>query len=98
MSEAAGELLGDGAEVRGEVGRHAVRADHDPVLVVAERCRAEPQRAVLLVEVRGRPEALDRPVHPALGVEGALALPDVEMDAEALEARLDPRPDPARRP
>ena len=35
--EAAAELLGDVADVGGEVGRLAVRADHDPVLVVAER-------------------------------------------------------------
>ena len=96
--EAAAELLGHVADVGREVGRRAVRADHDPVLVVAERGRAEPQRAVLLVEVAGRPQALDRPVDPALGVERALALPDVEVDAEPLEAGLDPRPDPVRPP
>jgi hypothetical protein len=53
--EAAAELLGDVADVRGEVGRLAVGPDHDPVLVVAEVGGAEPQRAVLLVEVAALP-------------------------------------------
>ena len=65
--EAAAELLGDVADVGGEVGRLAVRADDHPVLVVAEGGRAEPERAVLLVDVAAaraaaRPRA--RPSRP----------------------------------
>ena len=82
LVEAAAELLGDVADVGGEVGRLAVRADDHPVLVVAERRRAEPQRAVLLVDVAARAQPLDRALDPAVVVERALALPDVEMDAE----------------
>ena len=98
LLEAAAELLGDVADVRGEVGRLAVRAQDHPVLVVAERRRAEPGRAVLLVDVAAGPQPLDRPADPALGVERALALPDVEVDAEVGEAGLDPGPDRAGRP
>ena len=94
--EAAAELLGDVADVGREVGRPAVGPVDHPVLVVAERGRAEPDRAVLLVDVAARAQALDGALDPALVVERALALPDVEVDAEVLEARLDPRSD--RRP
>ena len=55
-------------------------------------------RAVLLVDVPAAAEPFDGPLHPALVVQRALGLPDVEMDAEALEASLDPGPDPFRRP
>src|SRR5688500_8231215 len=96
--EAAAELLGDVADVGGEVCRPTVGADDDAVLVIAERGRPEPQRAVLLIHVAAGPQPLDRPLHPALGVERTLALPDVEADPEPLEARLDPLPDPRRRP
>ena len=87
--EAATELLGHVADVGGEVGRLAVRAEDDPVLVVAVRRRAEPDRAVLLVDVSALAQALDRARDPALVVEARLARPDVEMDAEGLETRLD---------
>ncbi len=96
--EATAELLGDVADVRREVRRFAVRAVDDPVLVVAERRRAEPDRPVLFVDVTPLAQPLDRPVDPALVVEPGLARPDVEVDAERLEARLDPRPDPTGRP
>ncbi len=43
-------------------------------------------------------QALDRALDPALVVEPGLARPDVEVDAEALEAGLDAFPDPAGRP
>ena len=96
--EAAAELLGHVADVGGEVGRLAVRAEDDPVLVVAERGRAEPDRAVLLVDVAALAQALDRARDPALVVEARLAGPDVEMDAEGLEARLDAFADAPCRP
>ena len=44
------------------------------------------------------PQPLDRLVHPAVAVERALGLPDVEVDAEPLQRRLDPGSHPLRRP
>jgi hypothetical protein len=51
LVEAAAELLEDIADVSREVGRLAVRAEDDAVLVIAEGSRPEPQRAILLIEV-----------------------------------------------
>ena len=65
LVEAAAELLGDVADVRGEVGRLAVGADDHPVLVVAEGRRAEPDRAVLLVEVAAARAAARWPAPPS---------------------------------
>src|ERR1039457_6043179 len=81
LLEAAAELLGDVADVRGEIGRLAARAQDHPVLVVAVGRRTEPRGAVLDVDVAAGAQALDRSFDPALGVQRALALPDVEVDA-----------------
>ena len=43
-------------------------------------------------------QALDRLVDPAIAVQRALGLPDVEVDAEPLEGRLDPGADALGRP
>ncbi len=89
LVEAAAELLADVADVRGEVGRLAARAEDDAVLVVAERGRAEPGGAVLLVDVAACAERVHGTLDPALVVEAGLALPDIEVDAEPLQAGLD---------
>ena len=47
LVEPTAELLGNVADVGGEVGWSAVRADDDPILVIAEGGRPEPERAVL---------------------------------------------------
>src|ERR1019366_739917 len=93
LLEAAAELLGDVADVRGEIGRLAVRAQDHPVLAVAVGRRTEPRGAVLDVDVAAGAQALDRSCDPAVGVQRALALPDVEVDAEVIKARLDPGAD-----
>ncbi len=93
--EAAAELLGDVADVGGEIRRPPVGADDHPILVVTERRRAEPQRAVLLVHVAAFAQPLDRALDPALVVEPRLARPDIEVDTESLEAGLDAFADPA---
>ena len=59
-------------------------ADEHAILVVAVRARARPERAVLLERVEQRDRLRD------LGLDVALPLPRVEVDAEALERRLDP--------
>ena len=96
--EPAAELLDDIADVGAEVGPVAVRLADDPVLVIAEGSGSEPERAVVLVQRAGCLQALDCPGDPAVAVERALALPDVEADAEMGQRLLDPRPDPLRRP
>jgi hypothetical protein len=90
--EAPAELLGHVADVGGEVGRLAVGPVDDPILVVAELGRAEPQRAVLLVEVPALAQASDPALDPATLVQRGLGRPDVEVDAEPLEAGLDAFP------
>ena len=85
--EPAAELLGHVADVGREVRRPTVGAVDHAVLVVAEGGRAEPGRAVLLVDVAAVAQPLDRALDPALVVERRLALPDVEPDAEPGEAR-----------
>ena len=94
--EAAAELLGDVADVGGEVGRLAVRADDDPVLVVAERRRAEPQRAVLLVDVAAVAQPLDRPLDPAVVVQRALGWSRRRSERRGARATPRSRPGPAR--
>ncbi len=89
MVEAAAELLGHVPDVGGEIGRLAVRAEDDPILVIAEIGRAEPDRTVLLVDVAAFAQPLDRPRDPAFIVQARLARPDVEPDTEAGQARLD---------
>src|SRR5665811_2272847 len=96
--EAPTELLHDVADVGAEIGPVAVRLANHPVLVVPERRRAEPERAVLLEQCPRRLQALDRPSDPAVAIERALALPDVEADAEMRQGRLDACPDPLRGP
>ena len=75
-----------------------VGPDDHPVLVVAEGRGPEPQRPVELVDVAARPQALDGPLHPALRVQRALGLPEVEPDPEACERGLDAGPDALGRP
>ncbi len=96
--EAAAELLGHVADVGREVGWPAVGSDDHPVLVVAEGGRPEPQRAVLLIEMAARPEPLDRPLDPALGVERTLRSSRRRNGRRA--ARGSPRclPGPERQP
>jgi hypothetical protein len=78
--EAAAELFGDIADVRSEVRRLPVGPIDHTILVVAEVGRAEPDRAVLLVDVAMLAESLDRPIDPASLVEGRLGGPDIEPD------------------
>ncbi len=88
---AAAELLDEVADVGREVGGRGVvgRAQDDAILVVAVPGRSEDDRAVLLVDVAGGPQSIDRLRDPAVVVERALRAPDVEMAAEVLEAGLD---------
>ena len=58
--EAARELVAVVGDVGREVGRLAVAADQHPVLVVAERRRPEPGRALALVDVPALAELVDR--------------------------------------
>ena len=87
--EAAAEFLGHVADVGGEIGRLAVGADDDPVLVVAEVGGAEPDRTVLLIDVAALTKPLDRPIHPAFRMEARLTGPDIEPDAQGRQAALD---------
>ena len=96
--ESAAEFLGHISDIGREVGRAAVRTDDDAVLVVAEGRRAEPQRAVLFEEMTGGPQTPDRPLHPPIGMEGGLGRPDIEVDAETLQAGLDRGSHPECRP
>jgi hypothetical protein len=91
--EAPAELLGHVADIGGKVGRLAVRADHHPILVIAEGRRAEPERAVQVVQVSRGTKPLDCPGDPALVVQARLGLPDVEPDAESRQRRFDACPD-----
>ena len=91
--EASAELLGDVADVRREVGRFSVRANDDPILVIAEVGRAEPRRPVVLVQVAAVPESSHRPLDPAVGMQAALVRPHVEADTERGQRGLDPLPD-----
>ena len=82
------ELVDEVRDVGGAVRRRAAllgRADEHPVLLVAVRGRARPERAVLLVRVEPRQQ-----LGQAL-LERALQRPAVEVDAEALHRRLDRR-------
>ena len=81
--EPARELAADVRGVGREVGRRAVRADDHAILVVAVRGRPRPEGALRLVGV-DRLERLGD-----LRLDDALALERVEVDAEALEGRLD---------
>ena len=82
-------MVGD---VGGEVGRLAVGADQDPVLVVAELGRPQPHRALALVDVPAAAQLVERVLDPARLAQRALRRPGVEADAEALQGRLDPGP------
>ena len=92
--EAPTELLHHVPDVRAEIGPVAVRLADHPVLVIAPRRRAEPEGPILLEYRTCRLEALDGPRDPAVAIEGALALPDVETNAEVRQRGLDPRPHP----
>ena len=93
---AAAELLEQVADIGREVsGRGVVgRAEDHPILVVAVFGRSEDDRAVLLVNVAGSSQAVDRLGDPAVVMERALGAPDVEMAAEVLETGFDAQPHP----
>ena len=80
--EAALALVEVVGAVGGEVGPLAVGLDEDPVLVVAERRRPQPGRAVVLVDVPGRSQPRQGRVELALVVQLLLVEVDVEGDAE----------------
>src|SRR5207253_10511641 len=67
----------------GEVRVGAVGADEDSVLVVAELRRRRPERAVVFVRL----DLCEGLLNVCLDL--ALAHPGVEMNAEALQRRLD---------
>ena len=78
-------------DVRHEVRRLAAllgAAAHDAILVVAEVGGLEPERAVLLVRVAGRDQALDRLFDAAVRVQRRLEEIHVELDAERLEIEV----------
>jgi hypothetical protein len=84
--EAAVELVRQVDDVGGAVGRRSPplrRADQHAVVVVAVGRGARPDGAVLLVGVQSR-EVFGQAL-----LELALQHPRIEVDAEALEARLD---------
>ena len=83
------ELVRGVGDVRCEVGRFTVLAHQDAVLLVAEGGRAEPQRALVLVDVAAFPEALHRPPDVARVHQRAFGEPFVEGDAELLEVAPD---------
>ena len=76
-------------EVAGDVGGLAGAADDDPVAVVAQVGRPQPDRAVLLVDPAETPEPLDRPLDGTGLVQVVLVEVDVEVDAELVEGLLD---------
>ena len=80
--EAAPQLVVEVGDVGGAIGRQAVRADHDLVLVVAVGRGTGPDRAVLLVRVN-----LGQQLGHAL-LQLALERPGAEVDPEALERCL----------
>ena len=82
---AALELVPVVGDVGGQVGRFAVGADQDPVLVVAELGSAQPERVLAAVAVAALLELGERLLDLALAVEVALGEPGVEADPEALE-------------
>ena len=91
--DAALELVEVVGDVGGEVGRLAVGADQDPVLVVAEVGRPQPDRALALVDVAGVAQLARARARPPPTRAGARSEDQVsKLDAEALQRRLDPRP------
>ena len=88
--EATAELLDDIADVGSEVGGCAVGAVDHAILVIAELGRAEPRRIVLLVHVAGFAQGIHAALDPALVVDGALRLPNVEGDAQGARLRSMP--------
>ena len=82
--EASRVLSANVGGVRRVVARRSVRADEDAILVVAVRARARPDGPLRLVRVEERDRLGDLALHVAL------EHPGVEVDAEALERRLDP--------
>jgi len=92
---AALELLLVVGDVGGEVRRLAGRPHEHAVLVVAERRRPQPERAVRAVQVPLLLQAGERAVDRARRalVERTLGEPAVEVDAVGLERRADPGDD-----
>ena len=83
--EAALELVPVIGDVGGQVGRFAVGADQHAILVVAEGCRAQPERLFAAVGVAAAVELCQGRVDLATAVEVALGEPVVEAHAEAIE-------------
>ena len=97
--EAALALVLVVGDVGGEVGLLAGRALQHAVLVVAQRCRAEPDRPFAVVDVPVLAQQLDRALDRAVLVQVALVEEAVEGDPVALERRahlLDHQLDAAR--
>ncbi len=82
--EASRVLPANVGGVRRVVARCSVRTDENAILVVAVCARTRPDRPFRLVRVEERDRLGD------LAFDVALEHPRVEMDAEALEGRLDP--------
>jgi len=76
------QVIGD---VGDEVGVGAVALAHDPVLVVTEEGCLEPEGAILLVGHPPLDEALDNPLHLAVGVEARFQEVDIEPDVKGTE-------------
>ena len=85
--EAALPLVEVVGGVGGEVGRLAVALDEDPVLVVAEVGRAQPDRAVLLEDVALLAQPGQPPLDRAGLVQRALGEPDVEVGRKSSTCR-----------
>ena len=80
--EAALEFVDVVGDVGGEISVDAVLAAHHAILFVAEGRGAEPEGAVLLVEMAVFPHLFDGAVDQTGFVQGALGKPGVEEDAE----------------
>ena len=96
MVEAALELVDHVRGIGAEVRVPAVRAHERPVLVVAERGRAEPDRPLGLVRVPRGAQAFDGRVDLAPLLQHPFVQVAVEANPEPLERAADPFEDPVR--
>ena len=81
-----------------EVGGRPVGADQRPVLVVPELGGAQPHRPVAVLDHAPLAQVVDGLGDGAGLVQGALGEPDVELDPEPGQGRLDPGQHPAEGP